>query len=73
MPLSFSEHLSQKEMAVVQLLASDAKTSITSITAKTGLSKRTIDRIIAALKSKGILTREGAKNNATWIITPAKK
>lgn len=73
MPLSFSEHLSLKEMAVVQLLASDAKTSITSITAKTGLSKRTIDRIIAALKSKGILTREGAKNNATWIITPAKK
>lgn len=73
MPLSFSGHLSLKEMAVVQLLASDAKTSITSITAKTGLSKRTIDRIIAALKSKGILTREGAKNNATWIITPAKK
>lgn len=71
--LAFSKHLSLKEMAVIQLLASDAKMSIASITVKTGLSKRTIDRIIAALKRKGILTREGAKNNATWLITPAKK
>ncbi len=67
-PLSFSECLSLKEMAVIRLIASDSKISIASITAKTGLSRRTVDRVISALKDKGILTREGAKNNATWLI-----
>ena len=67
-PLSFSECLSLKEMAVIRLIASDSKISIASITAKTGLSRRTVDRVIAALKDKGIVTREGAKNNATWLI-----
>ena len=67
-PLSFSERLSLKEMAVIRLIASDSKISIASITAKTGLSRRTVDRVISALKDKGILTREGAKNNATWLI-----
>ena len=67
-PLSFSECLSLKEMAVIRLIASDSKISIASITAKTGLSRRTVDRVIAALKDKGIVTRDGAKNNATWLI-----
>ncbi len=67
-PLSFSEHLSLKEMAVIRLIESDFKISIASITSKTGLSRRTVDRVIAALKDKGILIREGAKNNATWLI-----
>lgn len=67
-PLSFSESLSLKEMAVMRLISSDSKISIASITTKTGLSRRTVDRVIAALKDKGILTREGAKNNATRVI-----
>lgn len=71
-PLSFSECLSLKEMAVIRLVLSDSKISIASITAKTQLSRRTIDRVIAALKEKGILIREGAKNNATWVINLIK-
>ena len=67
-PLSFSARLSLKEMAVVRLIASDSKISIASITTKTGLSRRTVDRVIAALKEKGILSRDGAKNIATWIV-----
>ena len=60
--------LTLKEMAVVRMITADSKISIASMTTKTGLSRRTIDRIIVSLKEKGILTREGAKNNATWII-----
>lgn len=67
-PLSFSERLSLKEMAVIRLIKSDAKISIGQITEKTCLSRRTVDRIIATLKDKGLLMREGAKNNATWLI-----
>lgn len=67
-PISLSDQLSLKEMAVIRLIDKDPKLSIASITAKTGLSRRTIDRTIAALKEKGIVARTGAKNNATWII-----
>ena len=63
-----SGKLTLKEMAVVRLITADPKISIASITTKTGLSRRTIDRTLAILKEKGILTREGAKNNATWKV-----
>lgn len=53
--------LTLKEMAVVRLIMKDPKISIATITTKTGLSRRTIDRTIVSLKEKGILTREGAK------------
>lgn len=55
-------------MAVIRLIDKDSKISIASITAKTGLSRRTVDRTIAALKEKGLVARTGAKNNATWAI-----
>ena len=63
-----SEKLTLKEMAVVKLIKGDPKISIASITVKTGLSRRTIDRTIATLKEKGLLVREGAKNNSQWIV-----
>ena len=63
-----SEKLTLKEMAVVKLITGDPKISIASITVKTGLSRRTIDRTIATLKEKGLLVREGAKNNSQWIV-----
>ena len=67
-----SEKLTLKEMAVVKLITEDPKISIASITVKTGLSRRTIDRSIATLKEKGLLVREGAKNNATWKFLSSK-
>ncbi len=41
MPLSFSERLSLKEMAVIRLITSDSKISIASISSKIVLSRRT--------------------------------
>ena len=63
-----TEKLTLKEMDVIRLITTDPKISIASITNKTGLSRRTVDRIIVSLKEKGILIRDGAKNNATWVI-----
>ena len=62
-----TEKLTLKERAVVKLITTDPKISIASITTKSGLSRRTVDRIISTLKDKGVLTRQGAKNNATWV------
>ncbi len=55
-------------MAVIQQVQSNPNISITAIASDTRLSKSTIDRIIRNLKEKGLLSRIGAKNNATWII-----
>ncbi len=63
---TLTEQLPLKEMAIISLIAENPKISIAALTAKTGLSRRTVDRSIATLKEKGILTREGAKNNPTW-------
>lgn len=60
--------LSLKEMTVIRHIKDNPNISITAISAKTRLSKSTIDRVICALKEKGLLTRTGAKNNVTWII-----
>lgn len=66
---SLSTLLSLKEMAVIRQIQDNPNISITIIAANTRLSKSTIDRVIRALKEKGSLTRIGAKNNATWLIT----
>jgi len=67
-PLSLTAHLSLKEMSVIKTIQENSQSSIAAIATKTGLSKRTVDRAIASLKEKAILSRIGAKNNATWII-----
>ena len=58
-----TEKLTLKEMDVIRLITTDPKISIASITNKTELSRRTVDRIIATLKEKNLLTRQGSKNN----------
>ena len=67
-PLSLATHLSLKEMAIIKLIQENPRISITAIATKTGLSKRTVDRVISSLKEKSILSRIGAKNNVTWEI-----
>ena len=65
---SLSALLSLKEMAVIRQIQDNPNISITVIAANTRLSKSTIDRVIRTLKEKRLLTRIGAKNNATWVI-----
>ena len=71
-PLPLTAHLSLKEMAVIKTIQENPRISIAAIAAKTGLSKRTVDRAIASLKEKAILSRIGAKNNATWVINTSE-
>ncbi len=63
-----SARLTLKEIAVIRLIMNDPQISIANIATKTGLSKRTVDRAIASLKDKAIISRIGAKNKATWLI-----
>lgn len=70
---SLSTLLSLKELAVIRQIQDNPNISITVIAANTRLSKSTIDRVISSLKEKGLLTRTGAKNNATWVINYGRK
>ncbi|MCI9054351.1 MAG: HTH domain-containing protein [Muribaculaceae bacterium] len=71
--VELSAQLTLKEMAVIRLIMNDPQISIANIATKTGLSKRTVDRTIASLKDKAILSRIGAKNKATWILNNTQR
>ncbi len=71
-PSPLTAHLSLKEMAIIKMIQENAHISISTIASMTGLSKRTVDRTIASLKEKAVLSRLGAKNNTTWVINKSK-
>lgn len=67
-PNAISGDLTLNEVKVLTIIKEDSGISIPGISKKSGLSRRTVDRIIASLKAKNILEREGAKNNSRWKI-----
>lgn len=71
--VELSAQLTLKEMVVIKLIMNDPQISIANIATKTGLSKRTVDRTIASLKDKAILSRIGAKNKATCILNNTQR
>ena len=62
------QKLSIKENAVLDVMAKNPHVSIDDIAAEIGLSDSTVDRIIKALKNKGMIERKGSKNNSEWVI-----
>ena len=62
------QKLSIKENAVLNVMAKNPHVYIDDIAAEIGLSDSTIDRIIKALKNKGMIERKGSKNNSEWVI-----
>lgn len=64
----FTPEISIKETAVINVLQADPSTSIADISAITGFSRRTIDRIINSLKDKDLIQRTGPKNRPLWTV-----
>ncbi len=60
--------VNSKEKNVLELLKKDNKMSIADITEKTGYSRPTVNRVLDALKKKGLLSRSGAKKNGHWVV-----
>ena len=42
--------------------------TLDQLSASVGISRKTVTRYIAVMKEKGILRREGAPKNGTWVI-----
>lgn len=53
---------------IIGLIKNNDKITIQTIADNLGISKRNCERIIANLKSKGILSRKGASRTGDWVI-----
>ena len=60
--------LSDNEIKVLNCIKEDSKTSSTKISNKLNISKRQIERLLASLKSKGMIQHIGASCNGEWKI-----
>lgn len=62
------KELSNVEDAVIRYLLKHPNATQAVTASKIGISKRTVQTIIATLKEKGLIEREGSKKTGTWIV-----
>lgn len=60
--------LGLQELAVVKTIEADDTVTLDQLTAVLGKSRSAINRIIEALKEKGVLDREGARKTGRWVL-----
>lgn len=60
--------LSDKEQMVVNELLNNASATYEEMTHKTGISRRTLTRIMTTLQEKGVLERVGSKRDGRWVV-----
>jgi ATP-dependent DNA helicase RecG len=57
-----------RHILVLDLIRGDPTISLDEISSKTGISQRTLDRLIAELKDSNIIKRSGTKRSGYWQI-----
>jgi predicted HTH transcriptional regulator len=60
--------LSKSEQRVVKLLTTDARITIGALSRRLQLSEAGINKVLAALRKKGIIERVGANKNGSWKV-----
>lgn len=60
--------LTEKEKKVLALVAEFPTISTDHISQRSGIAKRTVERILQSLKKKGILIREGSRRSGYWRV-----
>ena len=60
--------LSKSEQRVIKLLAADARITIGALSRRLQLSEAGINKVLAALRKKGIIERVGANKNGSWKV-----
>ena len=60
------KELSEREKTIVELLKKDPTLTLDEISLALKISKRTLARIIAALKERGIIIRKGSNKDGHW-------
>ena len=62
-----------KESQILSMISKDSGISATVMADRLGITKRHCERIIAKMKSDGLISREGSAKNGKWIITKTDK
>lgn len=57
-----------EELAIVNILKSNAKAKQEEIATTIGKSIRTVKRIMASLSERGVISRENGKRNGVWVV-----
>ena len=68
LPEGADVQLSKSEQRVVKLLATDARITIGALSHRLQLSEAGINKVLAALRKKGIIERVGANKNGSWKV-----
>ena len=68
LPEGTEVQLSKSEQRVVKLLATDARITIGALSRRLQMSEAGINKVLAALRKKGIIERVGANKNGSWKV-----
>ena len=60
--------LTKEESRILELMRNDPGITVREITEMTGMSTGVVNDIVKSLKTKRVITREGARKNGRWVI-----
>ena len=63
-----AKELTDIQKVILKLIKENPSLSASEMSQKTGMVTRTIQRDLASLHEKGILTREGGRKDGRWVI-----
>ena len=67
------KELTDRQRVILGLIKENPSLSASEMSQKTGMVTRTIQRDLASLHEKGILTREGGRKDGKWVIVIENK
>jgi len=67
------ENLTGNEAKVLDCIRNDSSVSKKRISEITGISPRTVDRIIAELRIQNIIDRQGPDKGGIWVLAKSQK
>lgn len=66
--IEMAQKLSASERAILDALRLDGTLTIKALMAGTGLSQRQVSRVLAGLRDRGLLRREGSDRSGSWVV-----
>jgi predicted HTH transcriptional regulator len=62
------KELTERQHIIIELIKENPSLSTNEMSQKPGMVTRTVQRDLASLHEKGIITREGGRKNGKWVI-----
>ena len=66
------KELTERQIVLLNLIRENSSINAAEMSQKTGMTHRTIQRDLATLSEKGVLTREGGRKDGKWVVIKSK-